>query len=379
MASTPLGPDESRRLLELVRSDRDAAAREVASLSHAVQVALVCDAPLAQRAALLGVLPQPEAVIPELPEAELCFTVNAIGLADAGWLLECATPEQVVAGVDLDAWNGYELDLSTLSDWVGALADASQSALLRSARALDPELLVLLLKSRLFVEQKPASDEDWQPPEGTQTLEGQFYFRALGDKDDLADIVVLLRTLFEEEYWTYFRLMQGVVWELESDTTEWALRWRSGRLEDLGFPPWDEAMPIYRFLSPEERVALPEKDREFAVESWALPVWLPQLPDAPDARRRVFRAIAELDPEERRSCFYEFVAMANKIAVADQLPLSDAESTPQAIEKAARFMSDGIEHVAREHGLSDPAVLRRVSLERLFTIGANLDPLAARP
>jgi hypothetical protein len=238
---------------------------------------------------------------------------------------------------------------------------------------------VLLLKSRLFVEQKPASDEDWQPPEGTQTLEGQFYFRALGDKDDLADIVVLLRTLFEEEYWTYFRLMQGVVWELESDTTEWALRWRSGRLEDLGFPPWDEAMPIYRFLSPEERVALPEKDREFAVESWALPVWLPQLPDAPDARRRVFRAIAELDPEERRSCFYEFVAMANKIAVADQLPLSDAESTPQAIEKAARFMSDGIEHVAREHGLSDPAVLRRVSLERLFTIGANLDPLAARP
>jgi hypothetical protein len=41
--------------------------------------------------------------------------------------------------------------------------------------------------------------------------------------------VVLLRTLFEEDYWTYFRLMQGALWELASDTEEWALRWRSGR------------------------------------------------------------------------------------------------------------------------------------------------------
>ncbi len=379
MASTPLGPDESRRLLELVRSDRDAATREVAALPHAVQVALVCDAPLAQRAALLGVLPEPEAVIPQLPEAELCFTLKAVGLADAGWLLERATPEQVVAGVDLDVWKGYELDLATLGEWVAALADTSSASLLRSVRALDPELLVLLLKSRLLVEQKPAGDDDWQPPEGAQTLEGQFYFRAIAEKDDLADVVTLLRGLFEEEYWTYFRLMQGVVWELESDTSEWALRWRTGRLEDLGFPPWDEAMPIYRFLSPEERRALPEKERTFAVEGWSLPVWLPQLPDAPDARRRVFQAIAELEPEARRSCFYEFIAVANKIAVADRMALSDAESTPQAIEKAARFMSDGLAHVAREHGLSDPDVLRRLSLERLFIIGANLDPLAARP
>lgn len=379
MASAPLDPDQSRRLLELVRSDRDAAKRAVADLSHPAQVALVCDAPLAQRAALLALLPEPEAIVPLLPEAELCFTVKAVGLSDAGWILEHATPEQVVAGVDLDAWKGYDLDLATLGEWVDALADASRPGLLRSARALDAELLVALLKMRIFVEQKPAGDEDWQPPADTQTLEGQFYFRALAENDDLAGVIALLRALFEEDYWTYFRLLQGVAWELESDTAEWALRWRSGRLEDLGFPPWDDAMRVYRFLGPEERGEVPDTDRELGVESWALPVYLPQLPEAAGPERRIFHAIAELEEDERRSAFYEFVALANKIAVADRMALSDAESTPQAIDKAARFASAGLAHVAEAQALSDVAVLRRLALERLFTVGANLDPLSARP
>ena len=99
MASAPLDPDESRRLLELARSDREAAAASLAALSPDDQVALVCEAPLAQRAGLLALLPQPEQVIPRLPEAELCFTVKSAGLSDAAWILAQATSEQIVAGV----------------------------------------------------------------------------------------------------------------------------------------------------------------------------------------------------------------------------------------------------------------------------------------
>ena len=73
------------------------------------------------------------------------------------------------------------------------------------------------------------------------------------------------------------------------------------------------------------------------------------------------------------------MAVANKVAVADRLPLGDAESTPRAIEKAARFISDGLAHVAAENALDDPQVLREVTLERLFRVGANLSPESARP
>jgi hypothetical protein len=378
MASAPLSPDVARELLAQIRKDRPAAERTVAALPPEAQAALVCDAPLNRRAEILTLIPEPEAVIPLLPEAELCFTVKAIGLADAASILEYATPEQVSASLDLDVWDGYHPDLQTMGEWVTALARTSQPALLRSLDGIDPELLVLWLRSRIEVAQKPSGDEDWLPPEASQTLEGQFYFRAVSENDDIEPIVTLLRGLFETSYWTYFRFMQGVVWELDSDLEEWALRWRTGRLQDLGFPPWDEAMRIYRFLSPEERAALPDSERPLDIAEWHLPVWIPELPVVRGTGHRVFEAIGRLEADERRSAFYAFVAVANKVAVADGMPLGDADSTPQAIEKAARIMSAGLAHVAGENGLDDLEVLRRVSLEHLFTIGANLDPAGAR-
>jgi hypothetical protein len=379
MASVPISPDAAQEILVLIRRDRAAAERAVAALSPEAQAALVCDAPLARRGDVVALLPAPETVIPLLPEAELCFTVKAIGLADATAILEYATPEQVTASLDLDVWNGYEPDLATLGDWITALSHTPQAAFLRSLDGIDPELLVLWLRSRIGVSMKPGGDDDWQPPDESQTLEGQFYFRALHEGDDVVPIVTLLRGLFESSYWTYFRVMQGVVWELDSDLEEWALRWRTGRLQDLGFPPWDEAMRIYRFVAPDERASLPESERPLDVAEWHLPVWIPDLPAVPGAEQRIFEAIGRLDPEDRRAAFYAFIAVANKVAVADRLSLGDADSTPEAIAKAAALMSAGLTYVAGENGLDDIEVLQRVSLERLFAVGANLDPASARP
>jgi hypothetical protein len=371
-------PPAARRVLDLARSDREAAQQALAAMPLEAQVELVCETPVSRRAALLELLPAPEQVVPLLPEAELCFTVKAIGLESAAWLLEHATPEQVVACVDLDAWEGTLPDRAKLDAWLSALVEAGEDPLLRGVQALDPELLTLYLKSRVEVFLR-ANDDDWQPPSGAQTLDGQFWFRALGEGDDVAAIVALLRALFERDYWTYFRLLQAAIWELETETEEWALRWRAGRLEDLGFPAWEEAMGLYRYLPPEQLAALPEGvDPLAAGVRWQLPVWVPRLPVDAAEGVLLFRAIAELGAEERRTAFHALVALANQIAVADRLPLSDAESTPRAIEKAARIASLGLEHLAREHGIPHVAVLRRAPLERLFRVGANLDPAKAR-
>ena len=80
-----------------------AAGAAVAMVALEAQLAVVCEAPASARGLLLELTPQPEALIPRLPEAEFCFTLKAIGIADAHWLIEYATPEQIVAAVDLDA------------------------------------------------------------------------------------------------------------------------------------------------------------------------------------------------------------------------------------------------------------------------------------
>jgi hypothetical protein len=103
-----------------------------------------------------------------------------------------------------------------------------------------------------------------------------------------------------------------------------------------------------------------------------MPVWIPQLPVAEEKGFSVFRAAALLDEEERRAFFYSFVALANKIAVADRMPLGDAETTPLAIEKAAAMVSRGLEYVASERGSGVEEILRQTSLQRLFQVGSSI-------
>ena len=378
MPDLPAPPPEARRILQLARTDRLAAGKALGELSAEAQRALVCDTPLARRAAVMNLLPAPEQVIPLIPEAELCFTLKAIGLESAAWILEHATPHQVVACLDLDAWNGITPDHARLDQWLDAIADTEETALLRSIHSIDAELFVLYLKGRIDVAQKPAESDGWDPPDGMQTLDDQFYYGAQRDNDDVAAITTILKALHQHDYWTYFRMLHGVIWELDSENEEWAGRWRSGRLQDLGFPPWDEAANIYRYVAPSRRAALPEHADALELGERQLPVWIPGLPAGRDGGHLLFRVVAELSDDERGAAFYALIAIANKVAVADRMNLGDAEVTPMAIEKAARWISRGIEHVASENGVDPAAVLRRASLEWLFRVGANLDPEAAR-
>jgi len=368
----PLAPlPDTRAILRLAREDQHAAEEAVAALRVEDQVALVCSAPHALRSKVLELTPKPEEVIPLLPEAEFCFTAKALGLWDAAWILEHGTARQLVTSLDLDAWEGIEPSGARLREWLPALAEAGEETLLRTAQAIDTELLVLMLRDRVHVMLDP-KDEEWQAPEGAQTLDGQFYILARRPGDDLSDLVRLLHAVFQHDYWLYFRILQGVIWELQSGLEEWALRWRTGRLEDVGFPPWDEAMRLYGYLREKDRDSLPDDRSALDVEEWHLPVYMPELPEALQHGHAVFRAAAELAEHERRGFFYAFVAAANGVAVADRMPLGDPDTLPQAIEAVGAVASSGMEHLAKLHGVAATEVLRRVPLERLFRVGAAL-------
>ena len=372
---------QARRLLNLAREDRRAAEAELATLSPELQATVICEAPLSIRRQVIELLPSPEVVIPLIPEAEFCYTCRSIGLEDASWLLPMATEAQLVSAFDLDAWTGLSVSPQRLDAWVDAIADTEDETLLRSARAVDPELLVIYLRQHIDVFLKPSEqdDPDWTPPDRSQTLEGQFYFVAKDPKDDIASLLRLLHSLFQGDYWLYFRMIQAVREELTAENEEWALRWRTGRLEDLGFPSWDASMRIYGFLRPHRMADVPATDTALDLESWSLPVWISELPGLRSDERALFRATRELGAEQRSSVFYGLIALANRVAVADRMELGDPESLPKAIDKATRFASDGLEHIATETNLTLLETLRRVPIERLFRVGANLDREAALP
>jgi len=216
--------------------------------------------------------------------------------------------------------------------------------------------------------------ESWLPPEGAQTLEGVFYFAAKRPDDDLAELTVLLRSLFEASYWDYFRLMQAAIHELPSETEEYARRWRAGRLEDLGFPPREEAAALFARPVGDAAAGLPDEGPVLDVGGWNLPVWFPKVPLALDSEHAVLAAAANLPDAARQAFLYRLLAVANKVAVAYDLPLSDVESVPTAIDEAVRMTSRGLEELAARHGARGEDVLRRVSLEHLFRVGAAFFP-----
>ena len=374
MAAISELPADVRDLFALARRDRRAAENAVGALSVDEQVALICQTPVARRAELLDLVPEPERVVPALPEAELVFTVKGIGRADTAWLLAHATDDQLVACVDLDAWNDLVPDRESLAEWIATFGEADDETLLRGAQALDPELIMLWLHDRAEVVMKP-NDSDggqgWSPPGGGSTLDGVFYLVARRSSDDLDVVMRLLTLLFESDYWFYFRMLQSVAWELPTENEEWALRWRAGRLQDLGFPSWEEAMAIYAQPRRDELERLP--DTAPKVGEWHLPVFMPELPAMADAELSLFRAAAALDDGARRAFAYAFLALANQVAVADKLPLGDAESIPKAIEKAAQVASRGLDSLAAHFEVDPVVVLRRAPLARLFRIGVHLD------
>jgi hypothetical protein len=372
MSEPPVPARDARSILALARNDRAAARAALARLGPDAQVALVCEAPLARRAELLELVSEPEQVIPRIPPAELCFIVKTVGISDAGWLLEHASEEQIATAVDLDAWKGLAPDRGRFGLWLAALGDAGEETLLRAAHGLDFELLVLELRERLSVV-LTGRDETIDLPASALSLDGQFHLIPRKPGDDLEDVLALLQTLFQYDYWFYHRLLQSVSTDVDSDLEEWALRWRSGRLQDLGFPPFEDAKRIYSYVKPEQLATLPPEPQPLEVGEWPLAVWMPPLPVARDAEHLLFRAMAAQPEEARRPLLFAFLALANRVAVADAMPLGDAETLPRATEKAARVASAGLAHLARENGVEPAEVLRRTTLERMFVVGANLE------
>ncbi|MBK7949501.1 MAG: hypothetical protein IPK00_12355 [Deltaproteobacteria bacterium] len=244
---------EARSLLQLARTDRRAAEKALALLPPERQAALILDTSLPIRRQVIELLPSPEAVIPLLPEAELCYTLRTIGLSDVSWLLPLATDEQLVACIDLDAWRGLRLDMVRLDAWFAALAESDDETLARAAMAMDPEVLVLYLREHIdvFVKPGPQEDPDWSPPDQSQTLEGQFYFVARKSDDDMAPLLRLLHALFQTDYWLYFRAIQAVREEAESENQGVGAALADGahgrsRLPELGRGDADLRLPAPR-------------------------------------------------------------------------------------------------------------------------------------
>jgi hypothetical protein len=362
LSPAPAAPPNGVELLRLVRSDRAAAKRALAALSPEAQADALLSLRPESRGELLLQIETPEDVVPLLPEAELVQTVRSGGMSEAAWLLELATPEQRVAAFDLDCWKGTEVDVPRVQEWLDALIEAGRPTLVKALEEVDLELLVLALRTETEVAIVGKEDE---PPPGYFTPDGVVYF-GVPEEASPHRVHAITHALFDGDQPLYWRLVYAFLFESPSELEEYALRWRTNRLQDLGFPEREQAMRVYRPLAVEK------------VAEWVAPSSdaLVQTTELPRQLRGTLlgEALAKLSGARAADVLGYVLGVANTLAVADELPLAERESVPRALEKAVRGIDRGLRELARARSLAPEEILDRTAPLDLFRVGATVDP-----
>ena len=307
-----------------------------------------------------------EAVVAALPVQDFFFFVKEIGPDDAGSLLALGQIEQLVHLFDLEWWNKDQLQPAKALQWLERLASASEDNLLRWLYHADFELLVALFKKWIRVESAP---EDIDLLEATEqlpkhTLDDQFFWETqyLQFEDFLSR---LLNLIFEVHSGFYRELMNHIIWVSGLEIEEDAYRFNRARLEDQAIPGFYEALDIYRTINPKEidhnkeTVAL--MPTSASPPSFAL-VLLPKK-DLLHAALEKIQDVRETDAFQ-----LELASLANKVIIADQLALDEADTLRQAMAKVSAYVNLGLDIMSR--GALDGAVkiVRVVFLEHLFRL-----------
>jgi hypothetical protein len=355
-----------------------------------------------RRADALLAGPEPERAVRALPGDELYYVIHELGLRDAGDILALARPEQVQAVLDFALWERDQIVPERAGEWLEAIAEAPYETVGAWVAGLDVELFALLLRktSRIYdLSQEEAPDE----PAGTlyPTPDGLFVLDVTGVAgDEVADedgertqeagpmttsaraIVRIVDALYRADRTLARRLIVGARSELDSELEELAYRWRQGRMEDLGFQDYYEALEVYRELDPagvrigetepgKARVRpLDEHDGAEGGSARAPASLVERLTRGASPFARAAQGLRSAD--EVAELHFSIVALTNRVLAADRVTPGDDSAVTATLERLLATLDLALEFLARGDATREVEALRTVPLVRLHRLGVSL-------
>jgi hypothetical protein len=332
-----------------------------------------------------------EAAVASLAPTEVFELVHEVGFADASDLIALATPEQIRGCLDLDAWDKDHALVEPMKPWLASIMDAGFEKLGVVWAGLDPELRALYLQRNTRIydlglgeapddrEQDPEDPDAEDEKPAYMTVDRMFALELLGDEDTVRLTIRLLDDLYRADADLARHTIMAARSELGSYLEETSYRWRSGRLADLGYADFYDALELFRPLDA-AKVAIGEgtQDRSHAVDvntdvdgdHRALPVAI-----AEEVVHQGFlaRALGRVtDPSESERLEGAILLLVNKVLAAGRAKPGQPEVVRRASQYAIATVSLGLEAIAR--GDLDRAVgaLRSIALLRLFRVGYTI-------
>lgn len=317
-------------------------------------------------------------VVPAIPSQ--AFVGIARQLLEEGRLdlvLPHALPDQLTALLDLDAWRNDRLEVPTGRGWLLAVADAYEEAA-RPRGALtglmldmDGDMWTLLLvgatavaeldpeddQSRQLALEGMAALQTWETPDG-------FYILGVPDHELGRATVKILQAMYDDDLIEAGKLVRSIKWAMASPLEEEQLRWRKGRLADMGFPDWEDAMRLFKPMARDAALGEPTPPRHELTpeESAALSVrW---------AGSFLLRSVmSRLDGAEHGVRTREFLLLVNELMAALRYEPGEESQQEAAVRQAQATVSLGLAMLASQFGDADDDATIDALVDRVRAIG----------
>lgn len=187
--------------------------------------------------------------VASLEPLEAYYIVREIGLDQALPVIRELSHEQLEACIDLDCWNRSNFAVDSLDDWLKAFALAGPEALAKGFLELDHVVQLLFMCQTVTVydpdiDQVPLEDKAKDTPR-VVTPDGFFLLDLKSELPLKIHPYTLLDALYKHDPDAAFLLLSTVRVDLPMQIEEEALRFRNGRMQDIGFVTPDEAAVLF--------------------------------------------------------------------------------------------------------------------------------------
>ncbi len=347
------------------------------ALTVANQLEMVLQAHGKERLDRLFLSENPQQLVQKLPELEIFLTAKEIGERDALDLISLTTPEQFQYLLDLDLWKKDQLDPPKVLLWMEILHESGEEKVTQFIRSTDPEWITLLLKKFLDVKTFEGEFVEVRDCIPLFTLD-QYYFIEFKGKGAREVFQPFLESLYHIDRERYRRWMEALISETESELEETNYRLRNGRLADYGFPDFEEALEIYRFIPPDSlrsgekiaRIMGPEE-----MEKSRPTFYLTFQKEGPFFSSILSRVD---DPMEMNRLKYEMAALCNKALIAEAIDLSNLEEIKQGVRKVYHYLNLSLQSLSRNDENAALGILESVPIQKIFQCGVSITLLLRR-
>ncbi len=347
------------------------------SLSPSDQWDVVLKARGKERLHYLFLSENPEQLVQQLPELEVFLTVKEVGEKDCLELISLTTPEQFQYLLDLDFWKKDQLNPEKVLHWMELLLESGEKKVTQFIQSTDPEFIALLLKKFLEVTTMEGEALETRDRIPMFTLD-QYYYIHFKGKGVREIFQPFLEIFYRIDQKGFRRLMDSLVVELESELEETGYRLRNARLADYGFPDFEEALEIYRFLNPDSLTGGERPPRISGREEADTEgsVFYLTFRDQGPFFSAVFSEIDDLEEQDRLK--QEITALCNKAIVAEAVDLSNIAAMERTVEKVYHYLNLGLLYLSKEDRMKALQLLRSLPLQRLFQSGVSTTILLRR-